>query len=79
MSAAILQAQTARHDCQPAFVLCLRKKAISKTTTGKTAAQGAVGCLGIQNRYEPDYEVVLATNEPTVYNPGVSRRTNEPP
>jgi hypothetical protein len=45
------------------------EKAISKTTIGKTAAQTAVGGLGIRNRHGPNYEVVLATIEHTAYNP----------
>jgi hypothetical protein len=58
-----LPTQTARHDSQPAFVLIKRGKAMSKT-----AAQAAVGGLGIRNRHGPDYEVVLATIEHAVYN-----------
>ena len=69
MPAAILPTKTVRHDCQLVFVLWLKaEKPISKTTSGKTAAQGAVGGLGILNSYGPDYEVVLATIEHTVYN-----------
>jgi hypothetical protein len=45
------------------------EKAISKTTIGKTAAQAAVGGLGIRNGHGPDYEVVLATIEHAAYNP----------
>jgi len=40
MPAAILQTQTAHHDCLAGFRVVLKtQKAISKTTIGKTAAQ----------------------------------------
>ena len=42
-------------------------KAIATNTIGRTAAQASVSGLGIQNRYGPDHEVVLATIEQTIY------------
>ena len=44
------------------------EKAIATNTIGRTAAQASVSGLGIQNRYGPDHEVVLATIEHTIYN-----------
>ena len=51
------------------FRVVLRiEKAIATNTIGRTAAQTSVSGLGIQNRYGPDHEVVLATIEQTIYN-----------
>ena len=71
-----LRTQTARPSCseQPATsssrLSCGLKveKAIATNTIGRTAAQASVSGLGIQNRYGPDHEVVLATIEHTIYN-----------
>ena len=58
-----------RHEFQPALVGCFKiEKAIATNTIGRTAAQTSVSGLGIQNRYGPDHEVVLATIEQTIYN-----------
>ena len=58
-----------RHEFQPAFVLVLKiEKATATNTIGRAAARASVSGLGIQNRYGPDHEVVLATNKDTIYN-----------
>ena len=71
-----LRTRTARPSCseQPprvpaGFGVVLKiEKAIATNTMGRTAAQASVSGLGIQNRYGPDHEVVLATIEQTIYN-----------
>src|SRR5262249_8454414 len=62
-----LRTRTARPPAGFRVVLKI-EKAIATNTIGRTAAQASVSGLGIQNRYGPDHEVVLATIEHTIYN-----------
>jgi hypothetical protein len=52
------------------------EKATATNTIGRAAARASVSGLGIQNRYGPDHEVVLATIDHTIYNRWAPRRTD---